>query len=76
MAEAFDALDKPDRAQKLRAKAAALFERFNEAFWDEELGYVRSMATRKRSRPSRPMPGIAYGPGSCPASGQRRWWSA
>ena len=26
-------------AQELRAKAAALFERFNEAFWDEELGF-------------------------------------
>jgi glycogen debranching enzyme len=39
MAEAFDALDKPDRAQELRAKAAALFERFNEVFWDEELGF-------------------------------------
>jgi glycogen debranching enzyme len=39
MAEAFDALGKPDRAQELRAKAAALFERFNEAFWDEELGF-------------------------------------
>ena len=30
---------KPDRAQALRAKAAALFERFNAAFWDEELGF-------------------------------------
>ena len=39
MAEVFDALGKPDRAQELRAKAAALFERFNEAFWDEELGF-------------------------------------
>ena len=39
MAEAFDALGKPDRAHELRAKAAALFERFNEAFWDEELGF-------------------------------------
>ena len=39
MAEVFDALGKPDRAQALRAKAAALFERFNEAFWDEELGF-------------------------------------
>jgi glycogen debranching enzyme len=38
MAEVFDALGKPDRAQDLRAKAAALFVRFNEAFWDEELG--------------------------------------
>ncbi len=39
MAEVFDALEKPDRAEALRAKAAALFKRFNEAFWDEELGF-------------------------------------
>lgn len=39
MAEVFDALGKPDRAQALRAKASALFDRFNEAFWDEELGF-------------------------------------
>jgi glycogen debranching enzyme len=39
MAEVFDALGKPDRAQTLRAKAAALFERFNAAFWDDELGF-------------------------------------
>jgi glycogen debranching enzyme len=39
MAEVFDALGRPDRAAELRAKAAKLFERFNEAFWDEELGF-------------------------------------
>jgi glycogen debranching enzyme len=39
MAEIFDALGKPERAQALRAKAATLFDRFNEAFWDEELGF-------------------------------------
>src|SRR6516162_7382005 len=39
MAEVFEALGKPDRAKALRAKAAALFERFNDAFWDEELGF-------------------------------------
>src|SRR6201989_435122 len=39
MAEAFDALGKPERAKALRAKAAALFERFNEVFWDEEFGF-------------------------------------
>jgi glycogen debranching enzyme len=39
MAEMFDALGKPERAQTLRAKAQALFERFNEAFWDDELGF-------------------------------------
>jgi glycogen debranching enzyme len=39
MAEVFDALGKPDRASALRAKAVDLFARFNEAFWDEELGF-------------------------------------
>jgi glycogen debranching enzyme len=39
MAEVFDALGKPDRAEALRAKAATLFARFNEAFWDDELGF-------------------------------------
>src|SRR6516164_3326970 len=39
MAEVFDALGNPERAQALRAKAAALSERFNEAFWDDELGF-------------------------------------
>src|SRR5208282_3518684 len=39
MAEIFDALGKPGRARELRAKAAVMFERFNEAFWDEESGF-------------------------------------
>ncbi|HWX34000.1 MAG TPA: glycogen debranching N-terminal domain-containing protein [Steroidobacteraceae bacterium] len=39
MAEVFDALGKHDRAQALRAKASALFDRFNKVFWDEELGF-------------------------------------
>jgi glycogen debranching enzyme len=39
MAEIFEALDNADRARELRAKAANLFKRFNEAFWDEELGF-------------------------------------
>jgi glycogen debranching enzyme len=39
MAEIFEALDKPRRAKELRAKARELFDRFNEAFWDEELGF-------------------------------------
>jgi glycogen debranching enzyme len=38
MAEIFQALDQPDRARELRAKAARLFKQFNEAFWDEGLG--------------------------------------
>ena len=39
IAEVFDALGNGDRAAELRAKAAALFERFNTAFWDDELGF-------------------------------------
>ena len=39
MSEIFDALGQPDAAEQLRRKAAALFKRFNEAFWDEELGF-------------------------------------
>jgi glycogen debranching enzyme len=38
MAEIFQALEQPDRARELRAKAARLFKQFNEAFWDEGLG--------------------------------------
>ena len=39
MAEVFDALGKLERAAELRSKASALFARFNEVFWDEELGF-------------------------------------
>jgi glycogen debranching enzyme len=38
MAEIFDALGQADRAATLRAKAAALFQRFNDAFWDDDFG--------------------------------------
>ncbi|HET6610277.1 MAG TPA: glycogen debranching N-terminal domain-containing protein [Rhodopila sp.] len=43
MAEVFDALDKPDRAEALREKAARLFHTFNDAFWDEETGFYAYM---------------------------------
>jgi glycogen debranching enzyme len=43
MAEIYDELGKPDRAAALRAKAATLFHRFNEAFWDEESGFYAYM---------------------------------
>jgi glycogen debranching enzyme len=39
MAQVFDALGKPDRAAQLRAKAVVLFTRFNDVFWDDELGF-------------------------------------
>lgn len=38
MAEIYDELDNKRRANALRKKAAALFKKFNEAFWDEKSG--------------------------------------
>jgi glycogen debranching enzyme len=39
MAEIFEAVGDPARARALRRKAARLFKRFNEAFWDEASGF-------------------------------------
>jgi glycogen debranching enzyme len=39
MAEIYDELANKRRANALRRKAAALFRRFNETFWDEESGF-------------------------------------
>jgi glycogen debranching enzyme len=39
MAEIYDELGNKRRASALRKKAAVLFEKFNEAFWDEESGF-------------------------------------
>ncbi len=39
MAEIYDVLDDKRRANRLRKKAAILFKKFNEAFWDERSGF-------------------------------------
>ena len=39
MAELYEALGEPAKAKRLKTKARRLFERFNEAFWDEESGF-------------------------------------
>ncbi len=39
MAQIYDALGKRARARSLRKKAKALFEAFNDAFWDEDIGF-------------------------------------
>jgi glycogen debranching enzyme len=39
MAAVYDVLGDPGRARELRTKAAVLFKRFNEAFWDDESGF-------------------------------------
>ena len=43
MAELYEALHRPDRAAELRAKAAALFAKFNQDFWDEATGFYAYM---------------------------------
>ncbi|HVB88958.1 MAG TPA: glycogen debranching N-terminal domain-containing protein [Beijerinckiaceae bacterium] len=39
MAEVYEAIDDRAKASRLRSKAADLFLRFNEAFWDEDSGF-------------------------------------
>ncbi|MBV9432175.1 MAG: amylo-alpha-1,6-glucosidase [Hyphomicrobiales bacterium] len=39
MAEIYDELDQKRRAGALRKKAAALFKKFNQVFWDEKSGF-------------------------------------
>jgi glycogen debranching enzyme len=65
MAEAFDALGKPERARALRAKAATLFERFNQAFWDEELGFYAYALDGEKNK----VLTVASNPGHCLWSG-------
>jgi len=65
MAEVFDELGKPDRAKALRAKAEALFERFNEAFWDEELGFYAFALDGDKKK----VLTVASNPGHCLWSG-------
>jgi len=65
MSEVFDELGKPDRAQELRTKAAALFKRFNEAFWDEELGFYAFALDGEKKR----VLTVASNPGHCLWSG-------
>ena len=65
MAEVFDVLGKPERAKELRAKAAALFARFNEAFWDEELGFYAYALDGDKNK----VLTVASNPGHCLWSG-------
>jgi glycogen debranching enzyme len=61
MAEIFDELREKDAAQSLRSKAQQLFERFNEAFWDEGSGfYAYTLDGDKRKVLT-----VASNPGHC-----------
>ena len=65
MADVYDALEQPERAKALRAKAAELFRHFNEAFWDEETGfYAFALDGDKRKVLT-----VASNPGHCLWSG-------
>jgi glycogen debranching enzyme len=65
MAEVYDELALPDRAAALRAKAAALFQKFNEVFWDEAGGFYAFMLDGEK----RPVWSVASNPGHCLYSG-------
>jgi glycogen debranching enzyme len=65
MAEVYDELALPDRAATLRAKAAALFQKFNEVFWDEAGGFYAFMLDGEK----RPVWSVASNPGHCLYSG-------
>jgi glycogen debranching enzyme len=65
MAEIFDFLGKRKRATALRAKAAALFAQFNEAFWDEELGFYAYALDGDKNK----VLTVASNPGHCLWSG-------
>jgi len=65
MAEIFDFLGKPERATELRVKAAALFARFNKAFWDEELGFYAYALDGDKNQ----VLTVASNPGHCLWSG-------
>jgi glycogen debranching enzyme len=61
MAQIFDALGKPARARSLRKKAKALFERFNDAFWDEASGYYAFCLDGDKKK----VLSVASNPGHC-----------
>ena len=65
MAEVFDALGKADRAQDLRAKAAALFRHFNDVFWDEASGFYAYALDGEKKK----VLTVASNPGHCLWSG-------
>ncbi len=65
MAEIYDQLGNSDRAGELRAKAQKLFDRFNDAFWDEGSGFYAYMLDGQK----RPVWTVASNPGHLLFSG-------
>jgi|EndMetStandDraft_5_1072996.scaffolds.fasta_scaffold27536_1 glycogen debranching enzyme len=65
MSEVFEELGDPGRAGELRTKAAALFKRFNEAFWDDELDFYAFALDGEKKK----VLTVASNPGHCLWSG-------
>jgi glycogen debranching enzyme len=65
MAEVFEALGKAARARALRKKATQLFERFNDAFWDEASGFYAFCLDGAKKQ----VLSVASNPGQCLWSG-------
>jgi len=65
MAELFDELGQSDSARSLRVKAQALFERFNEAFWDESSRFYAYALDGDKQK----VLSVASNPGHCLWSG-------
>ncbi|MGH7046984.1 MAG: amylo-alpha-1,6-glucosidase [Stellaceae bacterium] len=61
MAELYEALGRSHRAAELQAKAATLFARFNEVFWDEASGFYAYCLDGDK----RPVLTVASNPGHC-----------
>jgi glycogen debranching enzyme len=67
MAEIYDELGNKRRANALRKKAAALFEKFNEDFWDEQSGFYAFALDGEKKK----VLSAASNVGQCPWSGRR-----
>jgi len=65
MAQVYDALGNADRAGELRAKAAKLYDRFNDVFWNEKTGFYAYMLDGQK----RPVWTVASNPGHLLFSG-------
>jgi glycogen debranching enzyme len=65
MAQIYDGLGNKRRANALRKKAAVLFEKFNEAFWDEKSGFYAFALDGKKKK----VMSVASNVGQCLWSG-------
>jgi glycogen debranching enzyme len=63
--EIYDARGDAARAEELRAKAAKLYDRFNDAFWDEASGYYAYALDGEKKK----VLSVASNPGHCLCSG-------